>query len=277
MIRLAVFDLDNTLLTPKKQITDRTVRALHALSDEGVRIALATGRTVALARPFIERLGLKGPMIFNNGALIEDEEDRIIVERPLPPEPKRALLGYALAEGLPFVLYGRERVVGPENERSAFFHRWNELHPTSAVEIVRTVDMETLMREKAYKMLILRPEEKKRADFLTFARSLEGIHVTKSQADYYDIMEKDAHKGQALAELLTHYGLTRDEVMVFGDHDNDAEMLQGARFSYAMKNATPRAKQAAACVTEASNAADGVAKTLAGIDFGKRTKKNGAE
>ncbi len=277
MIRLAVFDLDNTLLTPEKDITDRTAHALGTLKEKGVRVAIATGRTVALTRPFIERLALEGPMIFNNGALIEDEKDRILVERPLPEGPKRALVEYALAEGLPFVLYDRESVSGPENDRMAFFRQWNETHPSSLVQINPAKDAESLMKGTAHKMLVLRPEGKKRDEFLAHAHSLEGIHVTMSQAGYYDIMEKDAHKGKALEALMAHHGISREETMVFGDNDNDAEMLEGARFSYAMKNATPRAKKAAASVTKESNADDGVAKTLFATPFWKDARANETE
>ena len=61
------------------------------------------------------------------------------------------------------------------------------------------------------------------------------------------------HKGRALAALAQRLGLTADQVMAFGDADNDLEMLEYARWSFAMGNAAPEAKAAAKHVTGAND------------------------
>lgn len=68
-------------------------------------------------------------------------------------------------------------------------------------------------------------------------------------------------QGTGLARLAAHYGIEREEVMAFGDHWNDAEMLEWAGESFAMENAIPEIRARAKHIAP-SNAEDGVARTI---------------
>ena len=54
-----------------------------------------------------------------------------------------------------------------------------------------------------------------------------------------DITQPDTNKGVALAHIQAYFGISRDETMAFGDFLNDVELLQNARYSYAMANSHP--------------------------------------
>ena len=69
MIRLLALDLDGTLLNSRGQLSERNRFALEQVRDQGVRIALVTGRRFRDARPIALELGVDVPLISHNGAL----------------------------------------------------------------------------------------------------------------------------------------------------------------------------------------------------------------
>ncbi len=262
MVKLAVFDLDNTLLTEDKRLTDATIDALEKLTQQGVNLAVATGRTFALARPYVRALNIEGPNAYNNGALIETDKGDTVYKKAIPKPAQAQVVKYALRHNLVFVLYGKDAIYGPANDRLDFFKHWNEAHPEASVTITETRDEDLLKAPDAYKVLIRLRETDDEEAILKTVTGIEGLHVTKSQRTFLDITSDGAHKGNAIKRLMEHYGVSAEETMAFGDNDNDAEMLQAVRFSFAMKNGTLKAKEAANRETKDTAEDNGVARTL---------------
>ena len=65
---------------------------------------------------------------------------------------------------------------------------------------------------------------------------------------------------------MSLYNIKPDELLVFGDYNNDLEMLALAEFSFAMENAHPNVKNAARYATS-SNDDHGVEKILEKLVF----------
>jgi hydroxymethylpyrimidine pyrophosphatase-like HAD family hydrolase len=83
---------------------------------------------------------------------------------------------------------------------------------------------------------------------------LENIlQVKVSGSNWVDIADHKANKGEAVKVLQHKYGITREETMVFGDFNNDLEMIDQAFFSYAMANAHDNVKKAARFQTKSNN------------------------
>ena len=71
------------------------------------------------------------------------------------------------------------------------------------------------------------------------------MKVKVSGENWLDISNSNAHKGYALEKVMKSYNLKSDEVMVFGDYNNDLEMLALSDYGFAMENAHPNVKKAA--------------------------------
>lgn len=71
MYKLAVFDLDGTLLNRDHEISKENLKAVKKLEKLGLKIVLASGRPHTLMKPYIHQLNLKGPIIACNGAFIK--------------------------------------------------------------------------------------------------------------------------------------------------------------------------------------------------------------
>ncbi len=68
---------------------------------------------------------------------------------------------------------------------------------------------------------------------------------TTSGHTWYDFMNINTHKGNAIKLLQEVIKVTSDETVAFGDNFNDIEMLSDAKYSYAMENAHEEVKKVA--------------------------------
>ena len=83
----------------------------------------------------------------------------------------------------------------------------------------------------------------------------------KSAPYYFEVLNKEASKGAAVANLAQHLGIDQDEIMAIGDNENDLSMIEYAGFGVAMGNAVPLVKEAANVVTK-TNEEHGVAEAI---------------
>ena len=88
-----------------------------------------------------------------------------------------------------------------------------------------------------------------------------GIYVTQTQPTFLEIMDAEASKGRGLKFIMDHLALKKEEVIAFGDEENDLPMFTAAGFSAAPSGAKENVKAAANLVI-GSNAEDGVAAFL---------------
>ena len=97
------------------------------------------------------------------------------------------------------------------------------------------------------------------------SRELENeipdVYVTSSVPNLIEIGHINAGKGKTLLWLMDRLKISREEVVAFGDADNDSSMIEAVKYGIAMGNATENCKKCAAFVTE-TNENDGVAIAL---------------
>lgn len=78
---------------------------------------------------------------------------------------------------------------------------------------------------------------------------------------WVDFVSKRGGKGSAIRDIQKGLGISPEETMVFGDNINDLEMLDCAKYSFAVGNARPEVKKAARFIAD-TNVNDGVLKEL---------------
>lgn len=242
MIKLVLSDMDGTLL-PKgaRSVSYRTVRAIRALLDAGVRFAPATGRQIFELdeRFFGERacyqtaIAANGKRIYVDGELrheiLMDREVLVRFERELADIPN----AFLVVE--PAVNPGGERswpCVGARAGDAAWFGR-NVGFPAEAVDALP--DEEFVSAEIAcagsddqYEQVIERVQRvAPEYDFVT------------SQTHWCDVLPQGSNKGAALRTLLEELDISAEEVVFFGDMENDLALMEVVPNSVAVANATP--------------------------------------
>ena len=262
MLRLIAADLDDTLLTPASDLSERTLAALRAAMAAGCRVSLSSGRMLEAMLPFAQRIGVNAPMLLYNGAMIYDHNaDRTLYAPRIPWETALRIVRCVEALGLYIQLYpGKGYFCDEVCDHTRAYERnirvpATPVHrPMSQWLLENRCDMQKLL-------VIDTPQGADRAQAALREAVPRGACYLKSKPHFLEIAPEGVDKGRSLARLAELLDLSREEVMAFGDGQNDAPMLAWAGEGWAMANACPQALAAADYVAP-SNAEDGVAQVI---------------
>ncbi|WP_027092862.1 Cof-type HAD-IIB family hydrolase [Cohnella thermotolerans] len=256
--RFIAMDLDDTLLTDELTVSDKTREAMARALAQGVRLTIATGRMFASAQRIAKQVGLNVPIITYQGSLVRNLlDEQVLYERSVPMETVRILYDYTREHGLHLQTYiddqlysfdGGEKLIGYAKQ--------------SGIPYKIEPDLDRLPEGRHTKLVII-DDPQKLDDLIPVLRPLlgDGVHMTKSKANYLEFLHPEGTKGHALRFLAGHFGIPMEETIAIGDAWNDREMIEAAGLGVAMANAVPALREIADYVT-LSNNDDGVAHVL---------------
>lgn len=256
-MKLIAFDLDGTLLTTEKELTDENLAALERAAEAGILLVPATGRFYGVIPENVRSLPWFRYYITINGASVRDAlEDRTLIRAEIPW--RRAVEIMEFLDTLPVIydcymdnwgwmtraLHDRVEEFAPNRHSLAMLRDFRrpvpelKAHITALGHDVQKIQM--FFRDPA---LRLRAMEDMRLRFPDLA-------VTSSIPRNVELNSLDAQKGVALVRLAELLGIDPAETAAFGDDLNDVNMLEAAGIGIAMANAGPEAKAAADLVTD---------------------------
>lgn len=257
MIRLLALDLDGTLLTPQRKLSQKSIEALSRAQDSGLTVCLASGRAVSTIRPFAEEAKVVGPMVTANGAYVLNAAGEEILHRGLAPHVIQWLLDFAKERSVHVNHYLRENIT--MNQESP----WGDLYRQRVSSEQAPVPVGEINLQDATKILYIGSEEE--MDCLeSEVRGLiqpDWATIVRSEAEYLEFLPCGISKGWGLMMLAESLGIAQEETAALGDYSNDLEMIQWAGFAGAMGNALPEVK-AEADVIVADNSHDGAAEFI---------------
>lgn len=261
-IKLVAIDLDDTLLRDDLTISQFSRDTLQQVQEAGVTVTLATGRMLPSARPYAEQLGFDVPLITYQGALVKNVfSGEVLYNCPLSQEVASMVIQYGRRRKVHVNLYVEDKLfVERVTEAGEHYER------LAGVPFTRVDDLEELLEnDLPYKMLLIDDEQviDQELEELQGVLSEAGLeaYLTKSKPTYLEVNHPRATKGTALQKLAEWMGISREQVVAFGDSYNDLKMLEYAGYGFAVANAYPEVC-ARACYTTASNNEDGVALAL---------------
>ena len=246
-VRLMVIDVDGTLLTPDKVLTERAAGAVRELRQAHVEVALTSGRPPRGLRMLIEPLGLTTPLAAFNGGMFVKPDLTIIEQRTLPPEAARKVVALIQRHGLDVWVYRDADwyITDPKAPHVDREQRTVQFAPTVAPGLGNLLD-------KAVKIVGVSDDLDAVARCEAEAQHLGGVYAARSQAYYLDVTHPDANKGMVVKYLSRLLSIPRDQTAAIGDMPNDVQMFRGSRVSIAMGNASPEVKRQARHVTQAN-------------------------
>lgn len=259
---LIALDLDDTLLTKEKTISEKTLDYLHHLSQEGHLIVLDTGRPKRLLLSYYQQLDVDAPFIALNGAMIENPKDPTYPTflKSFHKEEILDLLDYVGGEDnfVDFAIGNDEAIHFHTHyfERFLDFHL-SESHPTygNLKEAIQDDDLFCYLQPKDKEI------KKKIDDFLKGHTDL----AVRYYDDVYDVGElyfRDISKATGLEEVRQQYGISKDHIIAFGDSINDIDMLSYAGIGVCMCSGHEKVKPHADMLSKADNNHDGIMLTL---------------
>ena len=250
MYKLIAIDIDDTLITDEKIVTEGTKQALEKAIAQGAHVTIATGRMYASARKIAMQTGLNVPLITYQGSLIKNVMDgEVLYECAVPDAQARKLLQFCKENNLHLQLYINDELYAPEdNEKLQDYVTLNNI--SYRIE----PDLDKLLAIPSTKMLMI--DEPERLDEIApVLRELLGpeVHITKSKPHFLEVTHRDGTKGNALRFLAQHYGCSIEETIGIGDAWNDHDLIETAGLGVAMGNAIPSLKEIADYVTRTNN------------------------
>ncbi|MBN2860747.1 MAG: HAD family phosphatase [Sphaerochaetaceae bacterium] len=257
-IQAIVIDLDGTLLDSSKNISKQTLRTLRLASEQGLRILLATGRSLKATERYIMELGLSHPLICYNGSCVYDPlVGKDLFHTHLNERVCSELLSVEQEVNCSFHAYRRHEVHTIHSERhSEYLKQMLHVQDSSDMDIT---SLQTYEFTKAVFVGDFSDTEQVRRHLSeTFT---DSIHQVYSRPHFFEVMSSKATKGDALKLLLEHEGIEAERVMAIGDENNDLEMLRMVGHPVAMANATKQVKQAARYHTSSCDE-EGVARII---------------
>jgi Cof subfamily protein (haloacid dehalogenase superfamily) len=263
-IKLIALDIDGTLVGDDLVIGERTRQAIGEATRRGITVSLVTGRMATSAVPFAEALGLTGPIVAQQGAMVRampaagsKRPGRMLHHRPLRQAVTVEIVRWCQERDLtPHFNYLEWMIVGSSEERLEEYRLFvgNRLRivPDIAVRAHGPVTKVVALGEGHHSLDVL---AEGRAHFAGRAE------VTLSHPRFLEFMAPGVSKGMGVRWLARRLGVPLGQCLAIGDQYNDLEMISEVGHGVAMPSA-PVAVQAAARFVAPPVGEEGVAQMI---------------
>ena len=257
-IRLLLADVDGTLVTNDKVLTDRAIAAVGKLHEAGIVFAVTSGRPPRGMTMLIEPLKISTPIAGFNGGIFVNPDLSILETHALPGGVPARVIQAIDAHGLDAWVYrGNDWFVRKKDAPHVAREAWTvKFEPTvvdkfddvldNVVKIVGVSDDADLMRK------CVADVQKE------FGRQ---VSAANSQPYYLDVTHPNANKGGVVAWISQRLGIPPESIVTIGDQPSDVLMFDKSGLSIAMGNANDQVKQDAKQITD-SNQDEGFAKAI---------------
>ena len=239
MIKAAFFDIDGTLMDHSiGQIPSDTKEALAELRRSGVKIFTSTGRhLLQLQELGVTELFFDGHVLLN-GQICLDKEEQLIDACAIPEEDMQGALRWFDEMELPVAFVEQKQIyINFINDRV------RKTQADISSELPKTGRFDG---NPVYLVNVFADE----ADVNRVLADMPHCRMTRWNPYGVDIIAAGNSKAKGMERVLRYYGIDREEIIAFGDGENDMEMLQFAGIGVAMENADPEVKEIADYVTD---------------------------
>lgn len=271
-IRLIAMDVDGTLYNSQKQITPDTRKALLQAQEQGAVLILASGRPTSGLQYIAKELEMDrhhGLLVSYNGSKVTDCQDgTVLFDQAMSVEDGKAVLEHLkkFDQVIPMVdcgpymyvndVFQTIRLDGKDFQVVQYESRGGRFQLCEQRDLAAFVDF------PLNKILTAASPEYLQGHYQEMAAPFQDrLNAMFTGRFYFEFTAKDIDKAKALDAALKSLGYSREEMIAFGDGQNDASMLEFAGMGVAMENAVPQLKEIADEIT-ASCDEDGIAQTL---------------
>lgn len=267
---MMVTDLDGTLLNDEKKISEKDVYTLNKLNEQGVKIVVATGRNYFMAKNLTEQIKNINPVILsNNGAITRrSNTDEVIGHNYLEPD----IFGKIYEKGTEYGLYpvihvdeylnGYDMVYEKEDFEEVYlgYIKKDDIRARKiAFESNKLTNILSVCYLEEYERLNDFFNEIKKINDDKF-NSICNTNISKRVL--LEFLHADGCKWRALEKYIKTLDIKPNEIVSFGDDNNDVELLKNSGVGVAMKNGTEDVLKSGKIISEYDNNNSGVSAEL---------------
>ena len=249
-VRLVIADVDGTLVTHDKILTQRAIQSVFKLREAGIQFVITSGRPPKGMAMLIEPLKLNEPIAaFNGGVVIQPDLKTVLAQNVLTPDVVKKVVQQILDHKLDVWVY-TDTTWFVRDIKAAHVAReqW-----TVKFEPVVTDKLETLV-DKVAKVVGVGDDLEGVARCEKEVQQACGASVSaaRSQPYYLDVTHPKANKGEVVRIMSDLLKIPAAEIATIGDMPNDVLMFVKSGVSIAMGNASPEVQKSATYVTTSS-------------------------
>jgi hypothetical protein len=272
-IKLIATDIDGTLLNPHGKISEKTALVIKKVLKKypNLYFVLASGRSRPATTDICETLNIvdrpKTESILCNGCIIYDSFGNIIWKNTIPVD------FIVKCHDLFKDSYSNNLLYSSGDDAFMFDEHWAKIARDRYQEQTVIVDKEEYIEKvksgesevnKVCYMVKNPSQAEEIQKSIEHLREEYNLECTYSTGIFLDYMPDQTNKGSSITQLLKILNISKEEVLAFGDANNDIALLNNVGWPVAMGNATEKLKSHAKIVTK-SNAEDGLAYILENI------------
>ncbi|MGY8665329.1 HAD family hydrolase [Bradyrhizobium sp. UFLA05-109] len=245
-ISLVVSDVDGTLVTKDKTLTERARAAVQRLRDAGIGFTITSSRPSIGMRFLIEPLALSLPVGAFNGSSIVDPQMKPVEQNLIPASAAERSVKILDEFGVDIWLFTSDKwlIRNPEGKYVGHEQHTIRADPTVVSDFSPYLSSACKIVGASADAPHLEACEKAMQEAL--GTQAEAI---RSQTYYLDVTPPGCNKGTFVQSIARRLGISTDAVATIGDMQNDLAMFRVSGLSIAMGNATDNIKQQATYVT----------------------------
>lgn len=257
-IQFLFFDLDGTLLDDRKQMNEACIDYLRDLKRrKHLHFGFSTGRHEVSVTPYLDRHNLRE---FFDGMVCNTGSDIYYFDPPMHIKSN-----YLAFDTLKLILDMFQGI----DFLTVAFHNGHQLVAARMNKEVQSVldrnayktcysPQELTIQEAPKCLLLFDPKDREKVEQVLCAAHLQGLHGIFTEANICEILSIHNTKASGAAEFLKRYRLSLQDIMVFGDAENDRHLMDSAGISVCMKNGSDDIKALADYITEKTNNENGI-------------------
>ena len=245
-IKLFASDLDGTLLNNQHTISQRSACVIRGAQESGKLFLVATGRAWNTTKPLLQKAGISCGAILLNGAEFRTADGSLIFQETIEKKAVREIMDILIKTEVDFEI----------NTECGDFST-----DLSVCQLAKPFPDDVKLftyKAEVQKLDVFSHKVGLLKKIRESLQKVDGIFVTSSALENIEITAENAQKDRMLKRAVAWYGIAEKETAVFGDGENDRQMLKHFHFSFAVENAIDEVKKCAAYVI-GTNRNNGVA------------------
>ncbi len=238
MKKIVFFDIDGTLLDQEKKLPSSTKKAIKLLKENGVFVAIATGRAPFMFEGLRRELDIDSYVSFNGQFVVFEKE--VIYENPLNESELQKFYYETKKQDHPLVFMNEKTM-----KATVKHHPYIETSIGSLKLAPPEQDAEFYLNRKIYQSLLFCQEQEEKI----YLEEYQQFDFIRWHPYSLDVLPRGGSKAAGIKKMIERLGFEWKDVYAFGDGLNDLEMLKLVGTGVAMGNGVPEAKEKADFVT----------------------------
>lgn len=246
-IKLVVSDMDGTLLNSNHEVSSLFLELFKELKKHGILFVAASGRPYYSITEKLNSIKEDIIIVAENGGIVIKQQE-LILSTPIKKKHLSQVELLINSNNHIHPVFCTKLKAYFKSDSNGYIKLLSEYYPTFTV-----IDSLVEVEEDIIKIALYHDVDSETYIYPHFKHLEPDYKVKISGKHWVDLSDDLANKGHAIELLQKTYNISAEETLIFGDYNNDIEMLKLATYSFAMENAHENVKKITNYETKSNN------------------------